>query len=186
MPSDTPKHSFALSLPAMTHRRNTKPPIKPFAYYCAATATIYVQLSKREAAMAFLGAHVKGKEWEFDAGRDKGKRKKKVKAVERPLKLWDPAKSPEEGDIKLTNGECVDIDVQHKCTQIGGVTPPAWMSTAKISYGQCTGASDRPCADRWQVVFNNNQISVFDDPACTKPADLGAQITLYDWVCLEL
>jgi hypothetical protein len=186
MPSETPKHSFALSLPAMTHRRGARPPIKPFAYYSAATATIYVRPSKRDVAIAFLGAHVKGREWEFDAGRGKGKKAKKVKAMEAPLSLWDPAKSPVEGDIKLTNGECVNIEVQHKCTQIGGVTPPAWMSTPKITYGQCTGASDRPCADSWQVVFNNDQISIFDDAACTKPGVLGAQITLYDWVCVEL
>jgi len=182
-----PKWTLAVSSRAISPRASSKPPHLPFGYYSSATATLYIKPSKRKVALKLLCAHIDKKSfWCFLLPPRCGQGEKKIKAKEKPLKLWDPTVSPSPGDIKLTNGECVNVTVQHKCDQLPGVTPPVYYSTPAVTYGKCTGKSDRPCADTWDVVFTNDQISLYEDPCCEKPFDLGGKITIYDWTCLEL
>jgi hypothetical protein len=186
MAAKTSKWTITVNAAGISPRASAKPPHLPFGYYSSVTGIIYVQPARRKVALKVLQAHIEKGFWHFILPPRGGRGQKKVKAREKPLKLWDPTVPPSQGDVKLTNGECVNVTVQHKCEQMPGTTPPLYFSTPAVTYGKCTGRSDRPCADTWEVIFNNDQINIYKDSNCEESYDLGGKITISDWTCLEL
>lgn len=184
--------SWTIALPAAAVRCRKGRSLAPsgpsravLAAYSVADGAFYVKPAARNRVRAFLRAKVgAGGRWHFRLP-GRGKSRRTIKALVRNWRLFE-AEIPEEGDIRIKQARCINVTRQFNCELVPGTTPPLYLSSRAVRYGQCRGVAEHLCSESYEEILGKADIRVYDDAACTRLSNMDGHFRFLDWTCLEL
>ena len=157
---------------------------RPMAYLSRASRRIFVEHEARDRVYWLLGAHISVSSglWRIPLPGDDPRVPIVPDDIERefeeqPMRAWDPAARPSEGDFRIRRGAASRTRIEFACAPLSG--GGAWLGAGPLEIARCAAASDGACREDFMDVGTALR---YPDRACAEP---GRTVRLLTWACRE-
>jgi len=158
------------------------PPERPMAYVSMASHRIFVEHESRDRVFWLLGAHISVSSglWRIPLLGDDPRvpivpDDRRREFEEQPMRAWDPAAPPAEGDLRIRWGTATPVRIAFACAPLSG--GDAWLGAGPLEITRCGPGQEDACREDFMAVGAARR---YADRACLEPT---GTVRLLTWAC---